>query len=86
MRGGIVRYHVLRATATFKKIGLCIGFLAASYTAAALINASPVIQPALKSNPRIIVVSPPTTPDEAPLPTSRPESELAPNSSARHSL
>lgn len=80
-----MRYHALRAASTIKKISLCLAFLAASYAAAAFINASPVIQPTIKANPRVIVVSPPAS-DEAPLPTVRPESELAPNVNARRSL
>jgi hypothetical protein len=75
-----VRYHTLRHAATIRKIGVFVGCLAGSYVVAALINASPVIQPVIISSPRVIVIAPPPS-EQAPVqvPAWRPESELAPN-------
>jgi hypothetical protein len=85
-----VRYHALRLAATVQKITVCVGCLAGSYVVAALINASPVIQPAITSNPRVIVVAPPDSSGEMVIPTEAPvprlESELAPDSHALRSL
>lgn len=85
-----MRYHTLRHAATIRKIGVFVGCLAGSYVVAALINASPVIQPAITSSPRVIVVAPPDASgepaDASEIPASRPESELAPDSHALRSL
>jgi hypothetical protein len=85
-----VRYHALRYAATLQKVAVLVGCLAGSYVVAALINASPVIQPAIISSPRVIVVAPPDAAEgsvvPADVPAWRPESELAPDPEALSAL
>jgi hypothetical protein len=85
-----VRYHALRYAATIRNVGVLVGCLAVSYVVAALINASPVIQPVITSGPRVIVVAPPDGAEglvvPADVPAWRPESELAPDPTTLSSL
>jgi hypothetical protein len=68
-----VRYHVLKAGVTIRNVVVCLILVAGSYVASGLVNASPVIQPALTGpRSRGVIVLPPATVLEE-VPASRPE-------------
>jgi hypothetical protein len=86
----VVRYHLLRASGSIRKIGVCLGLLAFSYLMAALANAAPVTQPALVSpfeRGRVIVLTPTQPQDPATIPVdppvARPEPAPVPTSAVQ---
>lgn len=86
---GIVRYADHTA-AIVRKAAIGFGFVAASYLAAALVNASPITQPDVtRAHPRsrVVVVAPmaPATTIDVEPPDARPEVEIVPTRTI-HSL
>jgi hypothetical protein len=64
-----VRYGVLKAAKTIRNVAALIAFLAGSYLASGLINASPVTQPNLRIvRPAAVIVAPATMPEAAEVP------------------
>ena len=82
-----VRYGVLKTATTIRNVAACLAFLAGSYLASGLINASPVTQPDLAGpRSRAVIVAPAALPDPAETPIARPELPLAVPSSATQTL
>ena len=82
-----VRYGVLRTATTIRNVAACVAFLAGSYLASGLINASPVTQPDLAGpRGRAVIVTPAASPEPAESPVARPETPLAFPSSATQTL
>lgn len=74
-----VRYRALKAAKTIRNLTACVAFLAGSYLASGLINASPVTQPDLRlPYSRAVIVAPAVTPQPAETPRARPEVPFAP--------
>jgi hypothetical protein len=82
-----VRYGVLRTATTIRNVAACVAFLAGSYLASGLINASPVTQPDLAGpRGRAVIVAPAASPEPAKAPIVRPDVPLAVPSSATQIL
>lgn len=73
-----VRYGFLKAGKTIRNAAACVAFLAGSYLASGLINASPVTQPALRApRSQAVIVVPAASPEPAEPPKTRPEVPFA---------
>jgi hypothetical protein len=73
-----VRYGVLKAAKTIRNVAACVAFLAGSYLASGLINASPVTQPSLRvPRSHAVIVVPAASPETAEPPRTRPEVPFA---------
>ena len=75
-----VRYGVLKTATTIRNVTACLAFLAGSYLASGLINASPVTQPDLAVPRTRVIVAPVAAPEPAERPIARPEAPLVPPS------
>lgn len=65
-----IRYRVLETATTIRNVGACLAFVAGSYLASGLINASPVTQPDFAGpRGRAVIVAPVQSPDMGPEPT-----------------
>jgi hypothetical protein len=74
-----VRYRALKAAKTIRNVTACVAFLAGSYLASGLTNASPVTQADLRlPRPRAVIVAPAAAPEPAETPMARPEVPFAP--------
>jgi hypothetical protein len=73
-----VRYRALKAARTIRNVAACVAFLAGSYLASGLINASPVMQPDLRTRRTgAVMVAPVVSPEPAETPMARPELPFA---------
>jgi len=73
-----MRYRVLTAATTIRNVMACVAFLAGSYLASGLINASPVTQPDLRvPRSRAVIVAPAELPEATEAPVARPEIPFA---------
>jgi hypothetical protein len=73
-----VRYRALKAAKTIRNVTACVAFLAGSYLASGLINASPVTQPDLRlPQSRAVIVTPAELPEPTEAPMARPEIPFA---------
>jgi hypothetical protein len=81
-----IRYRVLEGATTIRNVGACLAFVAGSYLASGLINASPVTQPDL-SGPRgrAVIVAPVEHPKPEAEPT-RPKGRLLHSPEATRTL
>jgi hypothetical protein len=82
-----VRYGVLKTATTIRNVAACLAFLAGSYLASGLINASPVTQPDLAGpRSRTMIVTPVAAPEPAETPVPGPDLPFAVPPSATQTL
>lgn len=74
-----VRYRVLKTATTIRNVTACVAFVAGSYLASGLVNASPVTQPDLTGpRSRAVLVMPAAAPEPTETQIARPDAPLTP--------
>jgi hypothetical protein len=82
-----VRYGVLKTATTIRNVAACVAFLAGSYLASGLVNASPMTQPDLTGpRTRSVIVAPAALPEPADSPIARPDAPFAVPSNSTQTL
>jgi hypothetical protein len=76
-----LKYRVLTAATTIRNVGMCVAFVAGSYLASGLVNASPVIQPNLTAPRKQTILVAPVSSEESDMlrdtPSRNPAADIA---------